>query len=70
MEQTFHKKDGEIQGFLANGNIIYYKEDKIFIADDFDLKGEKVLVELENIYRIIVHAKDMIIDTLEPSGLI
>lgn len=69
-KQVYDNLDTEIQGFLLNGAIIHYSRDKIIIRDSFETENDEVIVELENIYRIIVHHDDMVIATANQYGVI
>lgn len=69
-KQTYDNLETEIQGFLSNGSIIHYNNNKIYMRNSFESKKDTILVELENIYRIIVHNKDMVIATLNEYGVI
>lgn len=67
-KQTYDNPETEIQGFLSNGSIIHYNNNKIYMRNSFESKKDTILVEMENIYKIIVHNKDMVIVTLSKYG--
>jgi len=69
-KQVYDNLVTEIQGFLSNGAIIHYSSDKIYIRDCFESEKDTVLVELVDIYRIIVYYDDMVIATSNQYGVV
>lgn len=68
LKQVQLESDEEMVGILDNGEPIYSKDDKIFSLKDSGKR--EVLVELENIFKIIMHNREMLICTLDRYGLI
>ncbi len=68
--QSHDNAEYEIQGFLNDGTIIYYKDGKIYAKQDFDSDKSEILYENDNIYRIILQPEELLICTLDQYGLL
>lgn len=68
--QKFNDLEYEIMGFLDDGTVICYGDGAIYTKTNPSDKESLKLLELEDVYRIIVHPDEMLICTIDGYGLI
>lgn len=68
--QKFNDLEYEIMGFLDDGTVICYGDGTIYTKTNPADKKSLKLLEMEDIYRIIVHPDEMLICTIDGYGLI
>lgn len=68
--EKYSLPEDEILGFFEDGSILLVANlDTIYQVKDFNAGKKTVLMEKENIYRIIMHTDEMLVCTLDDYGL-
>lgn len=68
--EKYSVPEDEILGFFDDGSILLVANlDSIYQLKDFNADKKTVLMQKENIYRIIMHTNEMLVCTLDDCGL-
>lgn len=68
--EEYDRPEREIMGFLDDGTVICYEDGTVYAKADINDKESSKLFQKNNIYRIIVHPKEMLVCTFDRYGLI
>ncbi|MEY8392530.1 hypothetical protein AALA98_14420 [Lachnospiraceae bacterium 45-W7] len=70
VKEKYSAPENEIQGFFDDGTILLVQNhDTIYQLEDFYADKKTVLLRKENIYRTIMHTDELLVCTLDDSGL-
>lgn len=67
--EKYSAPENEIQGFFNDGTIVLAQNDGIYQLKNFYSDKKKVILQIEDIYRIIMHTDELLVCTLDNYGL-